>query len=143
MLKQSLDSGNTTEFCIISIFSMFTLNINLRDREWNAKSKRGLPLPAQLSRSHKDKGGCACKVSIEQRWEPNQFANSKLSWLYLRCTCLVTIFMLASRASHEEMGDVSEVTDVVRLDGFEARMEVSATVDGFLQPSKPHLHSPS
>ena len=61
----------------------------------------------------------------------------------MRCTCLVTIFMLASRASHENVGDVSEVTDVVRLDGFEARMEVSATVDGFLQPSKPHLHSPS
>ena len=25
---------------------------------------------------------------------------------------------------------------------FEGRMEVSATVDGFLQPSKPHLNSP-
>ena len=50
--------------------------------------------------------------------------------------------MLASWASHKEMEDVSEVTDVVRLDGFEARMEVSATVDGFLQPSKPHLNSP-
>ena len=42
-------------------------------------------------------------------------------------------------ASYEEVGVPSEVTDVVGLD-FEARMEVSATVDGFLQPSKPHLH---
>ena len=57
---------------------MFTFNSNLRDRDWNTKSKMGLPLPAQLSWSHKDKGGCAiaCKLPIEQCWEPNQLANS-------------------------------------------------------------------
>ena len=59
-----------------SIFILNTLRGLFVATAYKHQEQKGLPLPAQLSRSHKDKGGCACKDLVERRWEPNQFGNS-------------------------------------------------------------------
>ena len=60
---------------------------------------------------------CACKDPIEQRWEPNQFAYSKLSSVHLsKLPRNAPVLLSNVYAGILEVGDVSDVTDVVRLD---------------------------